>query len=200
MRATPAHGRSPAARTAVRRHPLVDSGGSRSTRGHDLHSLRLPARNAIELLDHPRQERDGVRGRGEIRRRRNRDLVPEHQLHPACSQLDSELLAGTDPGNRLYFAGAGGTVYFRDNVDSSGSAGGGRLAFFDIANYAADPASYDTTVFINTPLTSDGAGNIFFGFRTSGTGPLGLISGIARIDASGRNQNSSHSLSVFPVW
>ncbi len=57
-------------------------------------------------------------------------------------------------GNRLYFAGAGGTFYFRDNVDSSGSTGG-QLAFFDLVNYQASPASYNATVFVDTPITSD---------------------------------------------
>ena len=88
------------------------------------------------------------------------------------------------PGNRLYFAGAGGTVYFRDNVDSSGSSGG-QLAFFGMDNYLPSPGSYNATVFVDTPITSDSAGNIYFGFRTNGTAPLGLQSGIARIDAIG---------------
>jgi hypothetical protein len=89
------------------------------------------------------------------------------------------------PANRLYFAGAGGTVYYRDNVDSGGPATTGQIAFFGTAAYNANPASFNATIFINTPITSDNAGNIYFGFRTSGTAPLGLQSGIARIDASG---------------
>jgi hypothetical protein len=59
------------------------------------------------------------------------------------------------------------------------------VAFFGLANYQADPASFDSTVFVNTPITADAAGNIYFGFRTSGAAPLGLVSGIARIDTAG---------------
>jgi hypothetical protein len=87
--------------------------------------------------------------------------------------------------NRLYFPGAGGTVYFRDNVDSGPPAASGQLAFFGLSNYQANPTSFNATVFINTPITADSAGNIYFGFRTSGGAPLGLQSGIARIAPDG---------------
>jgi hypothetical protein len=40
-------------------------------------------------------------------------------------------------------------------------------------------------VFINTPITSDRYGNIFFGFQVTGSTPIGLQSGIARIDYNG---------------
>ena len=105
-------------------------------------------------------------------------ILPPHTWTPSYSPT-------LTPGNRLYFPGAGGTVYFRDNVDSGGPATTGQLAFFGLSNYLADPAGFNSTVFINTPITSDSAGNIYFGFRTIGSAPLGLQSGVARIDASG---------------
>jgi hypothetical protein len=105
-------------------------------------------------------------------------ILPPHNWTPSYSPT----LAMS---NRLYFPGAGGTVYFRDNVDSSGPAAVGQLAFAGLSNYLAAAASFNSTVFVNTPITADGAGNIYFGFRTSGSAPLGLQSGIARIDASG---------------
>jgi len=105
-------------------------------------------------------------------------ILPPHNWTPSYSPT-------LTPSNRLYFPGAGGTVYFRDNVDSSGPATTGQLAFFGLSNYLADPAGFNSTVFINTPITSDSAGNIYFGFRTNGSAPLGLQSGVARIDASG---------------
>ncbi len=95
------------------------------------------------------------------------------------------------PGGRLLFAGAGGTVLFRTGVDSANSAGQGRLAFFGPANYAARPAAY-AGVFINTPLTSDAQGTVYFGFQvtvataqTTDTHDVVLQSGLARIDVSG---------------
>ena len=40
-------------------------------------------------------------------------------------------------------------------------------------------------MFINTPLTADAQGNIFFGFQVTGTNPAGLVSGIARVAPDG---------------
>ena len=87
--------------------------------------------------------------------------------------------------NRVYYAGAGGTVLFRDDADAAVPGASGRVAFYGLANYQADAASFDAKVFINTPITADAAGNIYFGFRTNPGAPLGLASGIARIDAAG---------------
>ena len=86
---------------------------------------------------------------------------------------------------RLYFPGAGGTVYFRDQPDASAGASG-QIAFYGLSNYQANPQAYDAGVMINTPIVSDSSGNIFFGFQTIGATPLALTSGIARINASGQ--------------
>jgi hypothetical protein len=86
--------------------------------------------------------------------------------------------------NRLYFAGSGGTVYYRDNPDSQ-TGNTGQLAFFGIANYEANKSAYDSTVIIDTPITADDQGNIYFGFVVLGSNPLNLVSGIARMDSSG---------------
>ena len=86
--------------------------------------------------------------------------------------------------NRVYAPGAGGKLFFRDNVDSA--TGSLQTAvFFGAANYAAATAAFDASIFINTPLTSDAAGNVFFGFIATGTNPAGLVSGIARVSADG---------------
>jgi hypothetical protein len=92
------------------------------------------------------------------------------------------------PNGRVYFAGPGGTVYYRDHVDSPvGTVH--QVAFFGaLSTYLADKADYDSTVFIDTPLTSDSRGDIFFGFRVQGFfSPLstGAQSGYARIDPNG---------------
>jgi hypothetical protein len=91
------------------------------------------------------------------------------------------------PANRLYFAGLGGTVEYTDTPDAAGPTPPttGRLAFFGLSNYEANPSAYDGTVFIDTPITSDSAGDIFFGFLVTGSNPLGLTSGVARIGADG---------------
>ena len=88
------------------------------------------------------------------------------------------------PKNRVYFPGAGGTVYFRDAPDAVSGATG-QLAFYGLANYQADPATFASRVRINTPLTSDRYGNIFFGFQVNGSTTPVLESGIARIAEDG---------------
>ena len=105
-------------------------------------------------------------------------ILPPHDWVPSYSPT-------LTAGNRLYFAGAGGTVYFRDAVDAAGPAAMGQLAFFGLANYAAAPNSFNTTVFVDSPITAGGDGAIYFAFRTVGSAPLGVRSGIARIDATG---------------
>ena len=59
------------------------------------------------------------------------------------------------------------------------------VVFFGAAAYAAAPAVYDASVFINTPITVDPLGNVFFGFIVTAANPAGLESGIARIGADG---------------
>ncbi len=85
---------------------------------------------------------------------------------------------------RVYFPGAGGTIYFRDDPDVAAGESG-RLAFYGLSNYQENPAAYDASVIINTPLTADQQGNIFFGFIVQGATAAGLESGIARMNAAG---------------
>lgn len=90
------------------------------------------------------------------------------------------------PKNRLYFPGLGGTVYYCDTPDTTNAAPViGQIAFYGLTNYTANANAYSNSVFINTPITSDRYGNIFFGFQVSGSAPLNLQSGIARIDFNG---------------
>jgi hypothetical protein len=104
-------------------------------------------------------------------------VLPAHDWTPSCG-------IALTPQNRLYFPGAGGTVYYRNSPDAA-TSGTGQIAFYGMANYLAAPATYQTNVQINTPITVDRYGDLFFGFQVSGTTAIGLQSGIARIDASG---------------
>ncbi len=103
-------------------------------------------------------------------------------------------------GVRLYYPGAGGTVYFRDNPDSPTGAFG-QIAFYGNAVYAANQTAFRQTVQISTPLVSDSTGNIFFGFTVSGSNPAGLVSGIARIATDGEAswQPASVALNCAPA-
>jgi len=105
-------------------------------------------------------------------------ILPPHNWAPSFS--------GTlTPKNRLYFPGGGGTVYYCDAPDTNGQPVFGQIAFYGLTNYNANTNAYLGNVFINTPITSDRYGNIFFGFQVTGSTPLNLTSGVARIDYSG---------------
>jgi hypothetical protein len=87
---------------------------------------------------------------------------------------------------RLYVPAAGGTILYRDNPDSA-TGTEGRAAFYGLAAYKANPTGFSSSVYINTPLTTDEKGDVYFGFLVQGASPLaGLTSGIARIGANGQ--------------
>ena len=88
------------------------------------------------------------------------------------------------PDERVLVPASGGRVIERASPDAASGAVR-TLVFYGDAAYAAAPATYDATVFINTPLTSDAAGNVFFGFAVTGANPAGLSGGIARLGADG---------------
>src|SRR5205807_112276 len=56
---------------------------------------------------------------------------------------------------------------------------------YGLANYQANQAGFNSSVFVNTPLTVDDAGTLYFGFTTQGSSPALPAGGVARIDANG---------------
>jgi hypothetical protein len=104
-------------------------------------------------------------------------VLPPHDWTPPSSVT-------LTAASRVYFPGPGGTVYYRDSPDSA-SGSTGQIAFYGTQNYLANPQAFNGSVIINTPITADPAGNIYFGFLVNGSTPVALASGIARIDAGG---------------
>ena len=98
-------------------------------------------------------------------------------------------LAVNSVDTRLYYPGNGGTIYYIDNPDSVSHGAPVQQVFYTtLANYQANAAAFNSSVFINTPITADSNGNVFFGFRVQGTAPAPLSttqSGFARIDPNG---------------
>ena len=88
------------------------------------------------------------------------------------------------PQGRLYAPGAGGTLQVREDADAATSILATHV-FFGAAIYNANPAAFNSSVFINTPLTADAQGNVFFGFQVTGANPAALVSGIARVAPDG---------------
>ncbi|HEY4906542.1 MAG TPA: Ig-like domain-containing protein [Candidatus Acidoferrum sp.] len=98
------------------------------------------------------------------------------------------VLVANASGTRLYYAGAGGTILYISNPDSATPGTPVRQAFYTTqSDYQTRAAGFNSAVFINTPLTADANGDVFFGFRVQGTAPspLGTQDGFARIDANG---------------
>ena len=94
----------------------------------------------------------------------------------------------------LYVPAAGGTIFKRADPEHSNTPYG-RQVFYGGSNFFNNRSLYSSGVKICTPLTVDGRGNVWFGFRTFGTtsdrtpiGTPGLLSGIAKISASGTGQ------------
>lgn len=112
-------------------------------------------------------------------------VLPSHNWIPVYNPA---IVSGPF-GTRLYYAGAGGTLFHVDNIDSNSPGAPVREVFYTtLANYTAGASGYNSTIFIDTPITSDALGNVSFGFRVDGTAPAPLSttqSGYARIDPSG---------------
>jgi hypothetical protein len=104
-------------------------------------------------------------------------VMPPHSWMPAYNVTLTK-------SNRIYAPGAGGKVYYRDDADSAAAATQ-TVAFYGNAVYAASKAAFDAAVTINTPITADTAGNIYFGFIAAAGNPGQLANGFARIGADG---------------
>jgi len=105
-------------------------------------------------------------------------ILPPHDWAPAFPM-------GITPQNIVYAAAAGGTVMRRESADAADGKRR-RIAFYDISAFWANEGAMTQTVMIDTPITADAAGNVYFGFVVTGPNPAGLSSGIARISAAGQ--------------
>lgn len=80
-------------------------------------------------------------------------------------------------------------MFYIDNPDSDTPPAAVRQCFYtNLAAYGSNSGPYNNAILINTPITSDTNGTIFFGFILQGSPPLPFQtneSGFARIDASG---------------
>jgi hypothetical protein len=82
----------------------------------------------------------------------------------------------------------GGTFATRPNPNSAfGTLS--RQVFYGYQNYKQNIAAFNAAIQICTPLTSDGSGNIYFGYLSTGVPlpgyPQGIPSGLARVTPTG---------------
>jgi hypothetical protein len=107
--------------------------------------------------------------------------------NPGYQAPSAGFMPGLGPalfGNRLFVPDSAGRVLVRTKPDSATRAVAHRY-FYGQKNYQADPQIYEQNVQINTPLTVDSKGNLFFGLLVLGSTPIGLQSGLARIAPDG---------------
>jgi hypothetical protein len=104
-------------------------------------------------------------------------VLPANNWVPSCNFA----LTTT---NRLYAPGAGGKLLVRDNADAA-TGTIQTVVFYGTAAYNAAPATFNATIFINTPITVDANGNAFFGFIVTGANSAVPASGIARVGPDG---------------
>jgi hypothetical protein len=120
-------------------------------------------------------------------------ILPNHSWVPVYQAV----LAEGPFGTRLYYAGAGGTVYYVDDPDGNNPSIPVQQCFYtELGNYLTNLTGFTNTVFINTPITASTNGVIYFGFRIQGTAHAPLStnqSGFARIDPYG---NSTYVLAA----
>jgi hypothetical protein len=91
----------------------------------------------------------------------------------------------SDPAKTsVAIADAGGKLIIRDDADAAVSTKRA-VVFYGNANYNAHKNAYNQNVLINTPITADAQGNLFFGYQTIGVTPIGLQSGLARVGRDG---------------
>jgi hypothetical protein len=104
-------------------------------------------------------------------------VTPPHNWVPPYNVL-------LTPQGRIYAPGAGGKLVVRLDADAASSTPVSHV-FYGLDAYNANSSAFDGSVFINTPLTADSMGNVFFGFHVTGANPAGLVSGIARVSPDG---------------
>lgn len=103
-------------------------------------------------------------------------VVPPHDWIPSFDPA----LTGS---GLLLFPGAGGKLFVRDPERARAKVA--TLVFYGAAEYSKHKAAYDASVDIDTPITTDAAGDAFFGFTVTGSTPAALQSGIARVAPDG---------------
>jgi hypothetical protein len=115
------------------------------------------------------------------------------QLNTGWLAPEADFIPGLGPtisGTTLYIPDIAGRVIARPNPDDKKQKIS-RLYFYGLKNFHKDQAAYKENIQIDTPLTTDASGNLFFGFLALGSTPLNLQSGLARVGTDGTGAWSS---------
>ncbi len=114
-------------------------------------------------------------------------------IEPAYNWLPPDQAAYDPVTDRVYFPGPGGTIDYISNPDTaSGVVTPVQEAFYGISNYTNNPSAYNASIYVNTPLTVDAQGNVYFGYAVTGSNPSNITKGgIGSISSSGTATNVS---------
>ena len=105
-------------------------------------------------------------------------VLPPHGWTPSYSPC-------LTADNRVYFAGAGGTIWYIDRVNHPGPKTPHRYSFYGLAAYQKYQSQLDASVYVDTPITTAPDDSIYFGVQTVGSNPLNLQGGLAKINRAG---------------
>ncbi len=111
--------------------------------------------------------------------------LPTDYVVPAGAAALPSLPSHLTPQNRMVVAGAGGTVLFRDSPDSA-TGKSGRLVFYGAQVFKQYQSQLTNSVMVNTPITANQGGDLYFGFVAGSKNPANLQSGIARLTPGGK--------------
>jgi hypothetical protein len=103
-------------------------------------------------------------------------LLPPHRWTPSFN-------ATLTSAGKVVAPAAGGRLLLRAGIDANAATT--FATFYGAAAYAQNPAAFNGTVFVDTPVTADAQGNLFFGFVVTGPNPANVSGGVARIGADG---------------
>ncbi len=116
-------------------------------------------------------------------------------IEPPYGWLPPDQPAYDPVTDRVYFPGPGGTIDCISNPDTAtGVVTPTQEAFYGTSSYNANQSAYNQSIYINTPVTVDSQGNIFFGYvvNPSNSNPSVITEGgIARLSASGTGADVS---------
>jgi hypothetical protein len=106
-------------------------------------------------------------------------------IEPAYNWLPPDQAAYDPTTDRVYFPGPGGTIDYVSNPDTAtGVVIPVQEAFYGLAKFTSNRSAYDASIYVNTPLTVDSQGNVYFGFAVTGTNPSTITKGgIVKITA-----------------
>lgn len=125
--------------------------------------------------------------------------LPTDYISPPQSWAPSLGPVMTPPYGRVYVPGRGGKVLYRDRPDSATPSSSGQIVYYGASNYTANKADCDAKIFINTPLTTDSQGNIYFGVYAQSGNTLGLKSAIVRLTPQGKVTTVTPSVAANDV-